>query len=166
MSVTYTQENRLIQLITPLGENALLLQGFNGQEGISRPFEFELKMQSENRSIPFDAVVGKKATIKTILADRSERYLNGIISSFSQGGASQTFAYYHATLVPWLWLLTRTTDCRIFQNMTVPDIIQKIFTENGFSDFKVRLHGTYPEREYCVQYRETTFNLVSWLMQE
>jgi type VI secretion system secreted protein VgrG len=163
---TYTQDNRLIQILTPLDKDVLLLQSFHGQEGISNPFQFELKMHSENRSIAFDSIVGKKTTIKLELADKSVRHINGIISSFSQGGASTTFAFYYATLVPWLWFLTRTSDCRIFQNISVPDIIQKIFQEYGFSDFKNKLHGSYAPREYCVQYRETDFNFVSRLMQE
>ncbi len=162
----YTQENRLIQVVTPLGPDVLLLQGFEGQEGISRPFEFELRMMSENRSISFESVVGKKATIKVQLQDRLPRFINGIVSSFSQGGASQNFAYYHMTIVPWFWLLTRTSDVRIFQNLTVPEIIEKVFGEHGFSDFKNKLHGSFPKREYCVQYRETTFNFISRLMQE
>lgn len=162
----YTQENRLIQIVTPLGEDVLLLQAFTGHEGVSRLFQFDLRMHSKNRSIAFDSIVGKKATIKIILDDGKERFINGLISSFSQGGTSTTFAHYHATLVPWLWMLTRTSDCRIFQNITVPDIIQKIFKEYGFSDFKNKLYGTFEERDYCVQYRETDFNFVSRLMEE
>src|SRR5262249_49957139 len=76
------------------------------------------------------------------------------------------FASYFATLVPWLWTLTRTSDCRIFQNLPVPDIIAKIFKEYGFSDFANRLYGSFEPREYCVQYRETDFNFVSRLMEE
>ncbi|MEN3332482.1 MAG: type secretion system secreted protein VgrG [Blastocatellia bacterium] len=162
----YTQENRLIQIMTPLGEDVLLLQGFNGYEGVSKLFQFDLRMHSKNRSIAFDSIVGKKATIKIILDDGNERFINGIISAFSQGGSSTNFAHYHATLVPWLWMLTRTSDCRIFQNLTVPDIIQKIFKEYGFSDFKNKLYGSFEERDYCVQYRETDFNFVSRLMEE
>ena len=69
-------------------------------------------------------------------------------------------------MVPWLWLLTQTADCRIFQNMTVPDIIQKIFKDLGFTDFKLNLAGRFQPREYCVQYRETDFNFVSRLMEQ
>ena len=162
----YTQDNRLIAIYTTLGPDELLLQGFRGTEGISRLFKFDLVMHSENRSISFDSVVGKTATIKVVLQDGQERFINGIIASFSQGGATSTFASYTATLVPWFWMLTRTNDCRIFQNMTVPDIIQKLFQEHGFSDFKNKLHGSYKTREYCVQYRETTFNFISRLMEE
>jgi type VI secretion system secreted protein VgrG len=162
----YTQDNRLIAIYTTLGEDVLLLQGFRGSEGISRLFKFDLTMQSEEPSISFDSIVGKTATIKIVLQDGGPKYINGIIASFSQGGNSPVFTYYTATLVPWLWMLTRTTDCRIFQNMTVPHIVEKIFTEHGFSDFKKKLQGSYQPREYCVQYRETAFNFISRLMEE
>jgi type VI secretion system secreted protein VgrG len=171
---TYTQENRFIRIDTPLGVDELLLHSFNGEEGVSRLFHFQLRMHSENRSIPFDSIVGKKATVTVFLPDRSRRYINGIISSFSQGGSSPLeggaspthFTSYYATLVPWLWNLTRTSDCRIFQNMSVPDIITKIFKEHGFSDFANRLYGAFEPREYCVQYRETDFDFISRLMEE
>src|SRR5262245_22413712 len=142
----YTQDNRLIQVFTTLGEDVLLLQSFHGQEGVSRLFHFELRMLSENRSIKFEEIIGKKATIKIILPGLGERYINGIISSFAQGGSSPleggekptVFTSYHATLAPWLWVLSRSIDCRIFQAMTVPDIIAAVFKEHGFSDFENR----------------------------
>ncbi len=164
---TYTQDNRFIQIVTALGDE-LLLQGFSGREGISSLFQFDLSLQMEKKKpfIVLESLIGKKATIKVILADGTKRYFNGMISSFAQQGASTEFTYYHATLVPWLWMLTRTSDCRIFQNLSVPDIIQKIFKEYGFLDFKVKLDGNFQEREYCVQYRETDFNFISRLMEE
>jgi type VI secretion system secreted protein VgrG len=169
----YTQANRLIRVETVLGKDALLLQGFRGQESVSRPFHFDLYMHSENRSIAMQSIIGKKATVVIVLPDRKERYINGIISSFSQAGSTplemgtsaKIFAHYHATLVPALWMLTRTSDCRIFQEMTVPDILAKIFQEHKL-DFQNHLHGDFKEREYCVQYRESDFNFVSRLMEE
>lgn len=171
---TYTQENRQLRITTPLGDNELLLTGFNGQEGISRLFHFDLRLVSENRSIKFEDIVGKKATVTMVLPDASERHLNGIISSFAQGGSSMleqgekptVFSHYQAVLVPWLWMLTRTSDCRIFQEMTVPEILEKIFKEYGFADYKNKLQGSFEKREYCVQYRETDFNFISRLMEE
>jgi type VI secretion system secreted protein VgrG len=68
--------------------------------------------------------------------------------------------------VPWLWFLTRTADCRIFQSMTVPDIVQKVFSDHGFNDFKNSVSGSYRTWDYCVQYRETDFNFVSRLMEQ
>jgi type VI secretion system secreted protein VgrG len=169
----YTQDNRFIQVFTTLGKDVLLLEGFHGLEGVSRLFNFELRMLSEKKDISFEEIVGKQATIKILQSGMDDRYINGIISSFTQRGSSQLdrgqnpkLTIYSATLVPWLWVLTRTSDCRIFQKMTVPDILRHVFQEHGFSDFDFRLHGTFAEREYCVQYRETDFNFVSRLMEE
>lgn len=171
---TYTQDNRIIQIFTPLGKDVLLMQGFDGQESVSNLFHFNLRLASENRNIEFKDIVGKKATIKVLLPDEKARYINGIVNTFSQGGSSMlenaetptSFSYYHATLVPWFWFLTRTSDCRIFQDKSVPDIIEEIFKERGFTDFQNRLTRSYDKREYCVQYRETAFNFVSRLMEE
>ena len=162
---SFTQENRLIAIDTPLGENALLLQGLMGNEGISRLFRFNLELLSTNNSISFDDIVGQNVTISVTLADQTLRYFNGFVSRFAQSGADARFTHYQMEVVPWLWFLTRNADCRIFQNMTIPDIIELIFAGAGFSDFKSSLTGTYQPREYCVQYRETDFNFVSRLME-
>ncbi len=168
----YTQENRLIAIDTPLGKDVLLLAGFRGTEGLSRLFSFELNILSENHNISFEDIIGKNVTISVVLADEDKRYFNGLISRFSQGrgggeaGGDPRFSHYRAAMVPWPWLLTRTADSRIFQKLSVPDIVEKIFKEKGFSDFKVRLHDSYEKRDYCVQYRETDFNFVSRLLEE
>ena len=162
----YTQENRLIALDTPLGEDILLLQGFIGQEGMSRLFHFQLELLSEKPTIPFNQIVGQQVTIRIFLADGSPRYINGCVSRFAQTGSDTRFTHYRAEVVPWLWFLTRTADCRIFQNMTVPDIILKIFRDLGFRDVKNALEGSFEPRDYCVQYRETDFNFVSRLMEQ
>jgi type VI secretion system secreted protein VgrG len=168
----YTQENRLIAIDTPLGKDVLLLAGFRGTEGLSRLFSFELNILSENHNISFEDIIGKNVTISVVLADEDKRYFNGLISRFSQGrgggeaGGDPRFSHYRAAMVPWPWLLTRTADSRIFQKLSVPDIVEKIFKEKGFSDFKVKLHDSYEKRDYCVQYRETDFNFVSRLLEE
>jgi type VI secretion system secreted protein VgrG len=170
--MAYKQENRLIAIDTPLRKDVLLLAGFHGSEGISRLFNFELAMVSENHSISFADIVGKNVTVSVVLADASKRYFNGVISRFAQGrgggdkGGDPRFSSYRATMVPWPWLLTRTADSRIFQKLSVPDIIDKVFKEKEFNDFKVKLQGSYDKRDYCVQYRETDFNFVTRLMEE
>jgi type VI secretion system secreted protein VgrG len=164
--MAYTQEKRLIAIDTPLGEDVLLLHGFTGYEGISRLFSFDLDLLAETSSIPLSKIVGQRVTIRINLADGSNRYINGFISRFAQSGRDAWFTRYQAEVVPWLWFLTRTADCRIFQNMTVPDIIVKIFKDLGFSDYKNLLEGNFEPRDYCVQYRETDFNFVSRLMEQ
>jgi type VI secretion system secreted protein VgrG len=164
--MAYVQTGRLISITTPLGRDALLLEGFSGQESISGLFSFTLYLLSESHNISFGAVVGKPAAIQLSDGNGGERYIHGIISQFSQGHVEGRFARYHAVLVPWLWNLTRAADCRIFQDKSVPDIIQEVFRERGFSDFKIALSWTYQPRVYCVQYHETDFDFVSRLMEE
>lgn len=161
----YIQADRALRIDTPLGPDTLLLRSLSGQEAISQLFRFQLDLLSENDSVNFDSIVGKAVSIHIRTAD-AERCMSGYISRFSQGGRDAIFTRYHAEMVPWLWFLTRTSDCRIFQKMTAPDIIKKIFDELGFQDYTLRLYGSFRQREYCVQYRETDFNFVSRLMEE
>lgn len=144
----------------------MLLQSFSGTEGISRLFEFQLNLLSENRQITFDDLVAKQVTIRIRLADDTERYINGYVSRFGQSGSDSRFAHYHMEVVPWLWFLTRSTDCRIFQNLSVTDVIKKVFDDAGFQDYKFSTMGSYDPLEYCVQYRESAFHFVSRLMEQ
>jgi type VI secretion system secreted protein VgrG len=168
----YTQENRYITIDTPLGEDVLLLTRFSGTEGISRSFHFELELLSQNHEVQFKEIIGKNVSIAILLSDGSKRYFHGMVSRFSQGrgggekGGDPRFSHCTATAVPWFWLLTQTADSRIFQELTVPEIVEKIFAEKGFSDYKMLLDGQYEPRNFCVQYRETDYNFVSRLLEE
>jgi type VI secretion system secreted protein VgrG len=162
-----TQATRHISIDTPLGDDALLLRSFSVYEEISRLFEFELDLLSEDYEINFDDIIGQNVTIRMELPGGGKRYWNGYINRFVQCvSSSPQFAQYQATMVPWMWFLTRTSDCRIFQEKTVPDIIKQIFNDLGFSDIEDRLSGGYRTWTYCVQYRETDFNFVSRLMEQ
>ena len=163
---TYTQKSRLIHLDTPLGKDVLLLQALSGHEGISRLFRFSLELLSENHSVSFKDIIGKQVTIALHLPGDDERFWNGYVSHFACGSGDNRFSYYRAEIVPWLWFLTRTADCQIFQQKTIPEIIKKVFQDHGFQDFQDRTQASYPQREYVVQYRETDFNFVSRLMEE
>ena len=162
------QEHRMLRLKTPLGENELVATGFRGHEEISRLFHFEVGMISDNNNIAAAQIVGKRVTLSIKLADGSLRHVNGCVKRFAAGDEDpQGRRNYRAELVPWLWFLTRTTDCRVFQDKTAPEIIQQIFQDLGFSDYDVsQVQGNHPKRSYCVEYRETDFAFVSRLMEE
>jgi type VI secretion system secreted protein VgrG len=162
----YTQDTRLIGITTPLGKDVLLLRGFSGRESMSQLSTFDLDLLSKDPEIKFEDIIGKRVTLRVTLSEDKNRYFNGFISRFVQTGAQTGMANYRATMVPWLWFLTKTTDCRIFQNKTIPDIVQQIFKEYGFTDVKAKLQGTYEPRDYCVQYRETDYNFVARLMEQ
>jgi type VI secretion system secreted protein VgrG len=166
----YSQESKSISLKTPLGDDVLLLRGFTGSEGISRLFSFHLDLLSEKsrESVKFKDIIGKQVTITLNMPDDKQRYFNGFVSRFVESSSDDDFAHYQMEVVPWLWFHTRCADCKVFQNMTIPEIIEKVFTgENkNFGPFKKSLTGTYEKRKYCVQYRETDFNFVSRLMEK
>jgi type VI secretion system secreted protein VgrG len=164
---TYTQDARPIALETPLGKDILLLAGFSGSEEISRLYSLELDLVSERDDIAPADIVGKNVTFFLTLIDGSTRYFNGYVRRFSCKGKDDRLSHYSAEMVPWLWFLTRTTNCRIFQNKSVPKIIEEVFAALGFSDFETsEIQGSHPDREYCVQYRESDFDFVSRLMEE
>ncbi|HFJ9880379.1 TPA: type VI secretion system spike protein VgrG1b, partial [Pseudomonas aeruginosa] len=160
------QQTRLVQVDSPLGAEVLQLQRMEGREELGRPFAYELELISENPGLPLDGLLGKPASLALELHDGSRRHFHGIVAACSQGSGNGQFASYQVTLRPWLWLLTRTSDCRIFQNQKVPDIIKQVFRDLGFSDFEDALSRSYREWEYCVQYRETSFDFVSRLMEQ
>ena len=161
-----TQEQRAIAVESPLGPNVLLFCRMTAVEALGRLFHFELDLLSENNSIKFQDLLGQKMTVRLELAPGQMRYFNGHVSGFSQTGSVGDLYAYHATLRPWLWFLTRTADCRIFQEKTIPKIIKEVFGGHGFTDYDEALSGSYQPWEYCVQYRETDFNFVSRLMEQ
>jgi type VI secretion system secreted protein VgrG len=160
------QDDRMLGIKTALGAEKLAIGSFTLQEQISRLFQIEAELATEDGEIKLDDVIGQKATIRLDIGDNDKRYFNGYVSRLVQVANEGHYARYRATIVPWLWFLTRTSDCRIFQNKTVPKIIEDIFQLYGFSDYKLKLSATYPTWEYCVQYRETAFNFVSRLMEQ
>ena len=161
------QANRLLNLTTPLGEDELVLTQFEGHEGLSQLFQFELVMISDNSAVAAQDLLGKNVTFSVQMADESPRNFNGLVSRFLAGDEDKNGRRgYRAQVVPWLWFLTRNSDCRIFQQMSAPDIIEQIFKDRGFSDYKLKLSGSHAKREYCVQHQETDFNFVSRLMEE
>ncbi len=155
-----------LTLKTPL-KDELAISLLQGHETLGRLFQYELELFSHNEEINIDDILGQNVTAHFDDGTGGVRYFNGIVSTFSQTGQLEDGgASYHATLRPWLWFLTRTADCRIFQNMSVPDIIKQVFQDQGFSDIQDELREEHKTWDYCVQYRETDFNFVSRLMEE
>ncbi|WP_417698078.1 type VI secretion system tip protein TssI/VgrG [Pseudomonas sp.] len=162
----FNQASRLAKITSPLGPEVLLLKDMGGGEELGRLFNYELQLHSLDNAIDLNQVLGKPMCVSLQLDGGGERHFHGIVSRFSQNVDQGQFASYQATLRPWLWLLTRTSDCRIFQNLTIPQIIKQVFRDLGFSDFEDALSRPYREWEYCVQYRETSFDFVSRLMEQ
>src|SRR5437899_6833545 len=162
--MNYTQQNRAMEVTTPVGTDKLLLIGFTGQESLSRLFNFHLDLIAENETdIAFDKLLGQKITVRLDLLNREKRYFSGICNRVSQGERDEVFTHYRMEVVPELWKLTKKAQSRIFQQMTVPDILKKVLA--GL-DVTYEIQGTFHPRDFCVQYRETDFNFISRLMEQ
>ncbi len=162
---TSIQAGRSMSVATPLGADTLLLLGFNGEEGISQLFRFDLDLAAEEpEKVKFATLLGRRVTVRLSLPAGKSRYFNGICSRFSQGMSSTFAASYRMEVVPAAWLLTQRARSRIFQNVSVPEILRLLFGE--IPDVTYELAGQYQARDYCVQYRETDFNFASRLMEE
>lgn len=160
------QESRDIKITTPLGDDVLLFQRMTATEQLGRLFNYQLDLLSKDPNIKLSDLLGQLVTVQLKTSNNASRYFNGHVSRFSLVGMAENLYLYQVTLKPWLWFLTRTADCRIFQKQTVPDIIKKVFRDDGYSDFEEKLSASYREWDYCVQYRESDFNFVSRLMEQ
>jgi len=161
---THTQHDRPLVVTTPLGPDVLLLTDFRGHEGISQLFSFHLDLLAERETeVRFDKILGENVTVELRLFNGEKRHFNGLVKRFSQGVRDEFFVRFRAEVVPKLWLLTKKVRCRIFQHLSVPDILRQVFTGLEVS---YQISGTYYARDYCVQYRESDFDFASRLMEE
>lgn len=164
------QASHLMTITTPLGPDVLFIEGFEGAEALSRPFQFTLELAAfADKKVEFDKILGQGVTVKMIAPGSPDRFFHGIVSEFAEGqqvsgvGGKNSFTRYEATVVPSLWFLKKKINSRIFQQMTVPDILKKVF-----EGLKVTYstEGTFEKRDYCTQYRESDFDFASRLMEE
>ncbi len=160
-----TGKYRHAAIDTPLGPDKLLLKSMSGREELGRLFEYHLVLLDPSQDIDPDKLVGMNVTIRLQLENQKTRYFNGYIASLSFLGYEENAGVYHATMVPWMWLLSRTSDCRAFQEKTVKQILEEVFKDFGFQDYEFKLTGSYKPKVFCVQYNETALNFVSRLME-
>ena len=151
----------------PLPADALRLQSLSAAQALSTLESIEVTLVSDKPDIVAEKLLGQPAGVVMELRKGSKRHFNGMVTRFSSGQTSGRHFQYQATLRPWLWFLTRTADCRIFQDMAVKQIVEKVFADHAaIANFEFKLFRSYRPRVYCVQYRETDFNFVARLLEE
>src|SRR5580693_6484066 len=111
-----TQDNHIAAInIEGQDKDALCLAALAGREELGRLFQYEVELVSENHNVTFEDIIGHKAAIRlNTTRSQDPRYFHGHISRFTQEQSTHNFAVNRATIVPWLWLLTRTSDCCIW----------------------------------------------------
>lgn len=134
-------------------------------ERLDAPYVYEIEVVSDNPELSPNDVLGEPVTV-TAMVEMEPRHYSGIATSLQSLGVQGESFVYRVVLRPWLWLLSRTADCRIFQDKTVVDIVKQVFRDRGFSDFEERLTASYEPRPYVVQYRESDMHFVRRLMED
>ncbi|WP_175915523.1 MULTISPECIES: type VI secretion system tip protein VgrG [unclassified Burkholderia] len=156
--------NRVFTLDSPHGDD-LKFHTLDGSDELGRLFEFRIEALADSHSLSLKDMLGKPVTVRIEQQDLSTRYLNGIVVRATLAGRRAERHYgYELVVRPWLWLATRRSDCRIFQNRTVPDIVQEVLAPYGFP-IENKLTEAYVPREFCVQYNETDTAFVMRLME-
>ncbi|MDR8072225.1 type VI secretion system Vgr family protein [Burkholderia cenocepacia] len=175
-----TQLNRYVTLDTPLGPDVLLVSAAVVDEHVNRLPEIHLDLLSHRHDLRPEDLIGQQvkirfdqqarlSTLERVVASgavEGDRYFDGYVASFDRAGNPGNVTQYHLTAVPWFWFLTRSTDCRIFQNKTAQDILTEIFHEHGFSDFTFDIRTSQKPLEYVVMYQESYYNFCARLMEQ
>jgi type VI secretion system secreted protein VgrG len=168
MPILPTQTHREATVKTALGSDVLLFKRMQCSEALGRLSEFRIELASERADIKIADILGTGMTVSLDLPQGGKRHFHGIVTRFSYQGWRDGLPCYVAVVHPALWLLTRATNCRIFQDRTTLDILKEVIGEYGGAiALDDGLVSTTPaQREYCVQYRETDFNFVCRLLEE
>jgi type VI secretion system secreted protein VgrG len=155
--------DRAATVQTPVGGDKLIFTRLEGGDAISRCFSFTVSFVSTDHEIDPLKMLGGAVSIEA--ESKPQRWFSGLVSEFRLTRIEDRLAHYEAVIRPWLWFLGDVTDCRIFQNMNAVEIVQEIFSKYGAAKFDMRLQGSYPTREYCVQYDESDLNFVQRLLE-
>ena len=166
MPATLTQDRRVAELRTPLGVDKLVLSRCEVSEGLSELHEIRVDALSEEENLSFDSAIGADCSVNFHNEYGAPRNFCGVMTEAQWMGDAGEYYGYRMVLRPWLWLLTRTSDCRIFHEKTALEIIKQVFNDRGFGDFRDATSRQPPKREYCVQYRETDYAFVCRLMED
>ncbi|RUV19255.1 MULTISPECIES: type VI secretion system Vgr family protein [unclassified Mesorhizobium] len=148
---------------TPVGAELLTFTHLVGRDEISRCLAYTVGFVSPSPDIDPLKMLGGVVSVEG--ESDPKRWFSGLVSEFRLTRIEDRLAYYEAVVRPWLWFLGNTTDCRIFQNKSVVDIVKDVFKKYSTAEFDLRLQGSYPPREYCVQYDETDLDFVQRLLE-
>ena len=163
---TSANTSRFIFTLSGYTEELRVLD-FELQEFISAPYQCRVTLATQNNTLDESTFLAQAGLLTLIFNDRRQ-YLHGEVAGFEYGHEQGGYFLYRVLLVPKFWFLGKRTNQRIFQQMSVPQIIEQVFNEAGITarDYELRLGDSYPPRDYCVQYNESEQAFLSRLMEQ
>lgn len=160
-----TADSNTTLSLTATSLSALYPESISGEESLNALSSQTLNGLNDGASLTLTSAVATHITT-TLHNDALTRRLDALVAEIRQLPADATAERYQLVLRPWLWWLTLASNNRVFQNLATSDIVTTIFKAHGFTDFQLKLTGSYTPREYCVQYGESDFSFVSRLLEE
>lgn len=152
-----------------LSGDPLNVVAFEGEETVSRPFAFQIRLISGDAAIDPDKVVNQAAVLEMEF-NGDVSHFHGIVARFEQGAQGPEFVNYHALLVPRIHLLGLAPRSRVFLEKSVPTIVKEVLEGAGFKspdDFEIVATGSpHGAREYTLQYLETDLAFIMRLMED
>jgi type VI secretion system secreted protein VgrG len=162
--MTAVPDNRDIIVSIAAIESEIFFARMEGTDEISSAFAYSLLISSKDMDVKPLSVLGTKALIT--IKGETPRHFHGYVADFAMEEIRDDLTFYRMTLRPWLWFLSLDTDNRIFQEKSIPDIVEAVFGAYPEAKFKLNLRGKYDKREYCVQYGESDLNFIQRLLED
>ncbi|MBT0963576.1 type VI secretion system Vgr family protein, partial [Denitromonas iodatirespirans] len=168
----FTSDTRLFALTWRDAPFDLPVEAWWGTEALSAGFELVVDLLSTDAFIELKALLGQTVTLHSTLSDGSRAGRSALVRAALKLGADGGFCRYRLTLVPWTWLLSRGRHNRVFQDKSVIEIVETVFSsyrEQAAWQWSAEVTGFLSDariRSYCVQYRESDFAFVSRLLAE
>ncbi|EFI4238226.1 type VI secretion system tip protein VgrG, partial [Escherichia coli] len=137
---------------------------FRGREALSEPFRWDIGFTSRNANIPPEEVLMKYASLRM----RNGKNVHGIVTRLEWLSTSKDQSHYRLTLSSRLALLEYTRQCAVFQNQSVPEVVEQVLRKHGLegADFEFRLERAYPSREIITQWQETDLQFIQRILSE
>ena len=168
---TWSRSTATMAMTSPLGTDILIPISLTAHEALSQPFNFEVVAVCQNGVIDPNSLLNNPACV--ILQDETGspvRYFHGIVRSVTDEGtvrsdtAVANYELYRLILVPRLWFLSQTTDCRVYEMKSAGDILNSMFTDASLTDLSGPPSSV--TRQYTIQYNETDLHFATRLMEE
>ena len=157
------QNQRLLRMEFPKNDGPagiMLVNALVAEEALSSDFSYDVEVLSDDARIPLKAVMGKMVTISLVRDDGTLRYFNGYVFEFRLVKTDGGFAFYQMILRPWLAFLRLRGDCKVFQNLTLTELLDQTFENYLQRDYEYRLMGSAASLTMVVQYNESDHNHV------
>ncbi len=164
-NMQFSQAGRPMRIETIFPPNTFLLEEFEFVEAISEPYMMRCRVLCQVSNVDADSLLQTGIRVTMHMHDWSERYFHGVVRAVRLAGKTKRFLIYEFDASHELWFLSLNTDCRIWQEASVPGIVRQVFSRYSTLNHEWKTSRDYPEREYCVQYRESDLAYVSRLLE-